>query len=223
MKSIGSFTKTIAILGGTGKEGKGLSYRLAQAGYKIYIGSRSLEKAQNTANELLTNFSGQFRIHGSTYTEAVRRSDIIILSVPYIAHREVLVSIKDYMMGKLLIDVTVPIFGKEIDRANIPPSESAAQEARMILGENAEVCAAFQNISYKNLLDFSGCECDVLVTGTSEAARQETINIVANVGYRGWDAGPIENSIVVEGLTRLLIYINRQYKSSHAGIKITGV
>jgi NADPH-dependent F420 reductase len=215
--------KVIAILGGTGKEGRGLAYRLARAGYEIFIGSRSLEKAQSTADDLLSIIGEPVRIHGASNTEAVSRSEIIILSVPYQVHQEALINVKNCMEGKLLIDVTVPIFGKENDRVQIPPAGSAAQEAQLILGDSAEICCAFQNISYKNLLDFAVCECDVLVTGTSELARRETIDIVYNIGFRGLDAGSIENSIVVEGLTSILIHINRQYKSSRAGIKITGV
>jgi hypothetical protein len=66
-------------------------------------------------------------------------------------------------------------------------------------------------------------ECDVLVTGTSKEARAETIKLVEAAGLNGWDAGPIENSVVVEGLTSVLIGINKKYGSTHAGIKITGV
>jgi predicted dinucleotide-binding enzyme len=104
----------------------------------------------------------------------------------------------------------------------MPPAGSAAQEAKEIVGEGVEVVAAFQNVSYEHLLGESDVECDVLVTGTSKDARLEAIKLVEAAGLIGWDAGPIENSVVAEGLTSVLIHINKQYGSTHAGIKITG-
>jgi len=105
----------------------------------------------------------------------------------------------------------------------MPPAGSAAQEAYAILGENIQVTSAFQNISYDLLMHAEPIECDVLVTGTSKEARMETLILVAAAGLTGWDAGPIENSVVIEGLTSVLIHINRQSGATNAGIKITGV
>ena len=83
--------------------------------------------------------------------------------------------------------------------------------------------AAFQNISHEHLLGDGNVTCDVLVTGTSKDARAETVKLVEAAGLTGWDAGPIENSVVVEGLTSVLIGINKKYGSTHAGIQITGI
>ena len=105
----------------------------------------------------------------------------------------------------------------------MPPAGSAAQEAHAILGENVQVTSAFQNISFENLLRDDEVDCDVLVTGTSKEARAETLKLVSAAGLNGWDAGPIENSVVVEGLTSVLININKQNGTKNAGIKITGV
>jgi NADPH-dependent F420 reductase len=105
----------------------------------------------------------------------------------------------------------------------MPPAGSAAQEAKEIVGDDVEVVAAFQNVSHEYLLDEDEVECDVLVTGTSKKARAEVLKLVEATGLTGWDAGPIENSVVVEGLTSVLININKQYGSTHAGIKITSV
>ena len=95
-------------------------------------------------------------------------------------------------------------------------------EAKAILGEDVQVVAAFQNIAPELLNSDDEPDCEVLVTGSSKAARLEAIKLVEAAGLTGWDAGPIENSIVVEGLTSVLININKQYGSTHAGIKITG-
>jgi len=85
-----------------------------------------------------------------------------------------------------------------------------------------EVASAFQNISHEHLLHDEPIECDVLVCGTSKEARSEALKLVAAAGLIGWDAGPIENSVVVEGLTSILIHINKLYGSRRTGIKITG-
>lgn len=214
---------TIGIIGGTGKEGKGLAYRWAKAGYRILIGSRTPEKAQQTATEIRQSLGINAQVEGMENREAAMRADVIVLTVPYAAHRETLQALKEMLRGKLLIDVTVPLVPPKVTQVQMPPAGSAAQEAVEILGPETEVCAAFQNISYEHLLTDKQIECDVLVTGTSKKARQEVLHLVKAAGLIGWDAGPIQNSMVVEGLTSILIYINKQYGSTHAGIRITGV
>jgi len=218
-----SLLLTIAVLGGTGKEGKGLAYRWAKAGYRIIIGSRTPEKAVSTASEINETLDMESSVTGMSNLQAAQQADIVVLTVPYAAHRETLESIRDALSGKLLIDVTVPLAPPKVTTVQMPPAGSAAQEARQILGEAVEICTAFQNISYEHLLSEEPIECDVLVTGTSKEARAETIKLVEAAGLRGWDAGPLENSVVVEGLTSVLIHLNKQYGSSHAGIKITGI
>jgi len=214
---------TIAILGGTGKEGKGLAYRWAKAGYKILIGSRNPEKAANTAEEISRMLDGEAAIKGLSNLEASHLADIIALTVPYSAHRSTLENVKESVRGKLLIDVTVPLAPPKVARVQMPPAGSAAQEALEILGEGAKVSTAFQNISHEHLLGNEAIDCDVLVTGTNPEARAETIKLVEAAGLNGWDAGALENSVVVEGMTSVLIGINKKYGSTHAGIKITGV
>lgn len=214
---------TIAVLGGTGKEGKGLAYRWAKAGYMVLIGSRSSERAVTAASEIMELLEGSSSLVGTSNLEAAQLADIVVLTVPYAAHRETLESVKDVLKGKLLIDVTVPLVPPKVTKVQMPAAGSAAQEAKEIVGEGVEVVAAFQNISHELLLTDEEVECDVLVTGTSKDARTEAIRLVDAAGLTGWDAGPLENSVVVEGLTSVLININKQYGSTHAGIKITGV
>ena len=214
---------SIAVLGGTGKEGKGLAYRWARAGYHVRIGSRSAEKAIAAANEIREMLGDGVSVEGMTNLEAARDANIAVLTVPYSAHRDTLESVKDELKGKILVDVTVPLVPPKVATVQMPAAGSAAQEAKQILGDDGQVCAAFQNISHEHLLDNAEVECDVLVTGTSKDARAETIKLVEATGLRGWDAGPIENSVVIEGLTSILIGINKKYGSTHTGIKITGI
>jgi 8-hydroxy-5-deazaflavin:NADPH oxidoreductase len=214
---------TVAVLGGTGKEGKGLAYRWARAGYKVLIGSRTPEKAITAAAAIIEMLEGSGSVVGMSNPEAAQQANIAVLTVPYAAHRDVLESVKDALQGKLFIDVTAPLVPPKVSKVQMPPAGSAAQEAKQILGEGVEVVAAFQNVAFEFLLGEAQVECDVLVTGTSKEARQEAIKLVEAAGLVGWDAGPIENSVVAEALTSVLIYINKQYGSTHAGIKITGV
>ena len=212
---------TIAVLGGTGKEGKGLAYRWARAGYKVLIGSRSSEKAITAASELIEMLEGASSLVGVSNREAAELADIVVLSVPYAAHRETLESVKDGLKGKILVDVTAPLASPK-SKVQMPPAGSAAQEAREIVGEGVEVVSAFQNVPYDQLMKDEEVDCDVLVTGTSKEARAEVLKLVEAANLVGWDAGPIENSVVAEGLASVLININKRYGSTHSGIRITG-
>lgn len=215
--------RTIGLIGGTGKEGKGLAYRWAKAGYRIIIGSRSIEKATQAAQELSQLLSASCEVEGRINAEAAEMSDLVVITVPFAAHAETLKTLKPHLQGKILIDVTVPLVPPKVTRVQMPPAGSAAQEAQAIVEEGTQVVAAFQNISYEHLLADDPIECDVLVCGNGKAARTVVLGLVKAAGMVGWDAGPIENAMVVEGLTSILIGINKQYGTDSAGIKITGV
>lgn len=218
-----SLLLTIAILGGTGKEGKGLAYRWAKAGYRIIIGSRTPEKAVSAASEINQMLDMESSVTGMSNLEAAQQADIVVLTVPYAAHKETLETVRPAMQGKILVDVTVPLVPPKVSTVQMPPAGSAAQEARQILGETAEIATAFQNISHEHLLGDNYIESEVLVCGTSKATRAEVLRLVEAAGLTGWDAGPLENAVVVEGLTSILIGVNKTYGASHAGIRITGV
>jgi hypothetical protein len=211
---------TLAVLGGTGKEGPGLAYRWARAGYHVLIGSRSLERAEAAASALNERLGGEL-VRGLTNEEAARACDIAVLTVPYSAQRATVESLRPFLEGKVLVNVTVPL-GAEITRVSMPPAGSASQEAQAILGAGVQVVAAFQNISSVHLGDDHPIPCDVLVCGDSQAAREQVLQLVEAAGLTGWDAGPLQNAVVAEGLTSVLLGINKRYKIRGAGIRITG-
>ncbi len=216
-------TYTIGIIGGTGKEGKGLAYRWAKSGHKVLIGSRSQEKALAAAADLKALLPAQADVWGLSNAEAVSQCDIAVLTVPFAAHAETLQGLREILQGKIMIDVAVPLNPAKVTRVSMPPEGSAAQQAQKILGEGVQVVAAFQNIAYEHLLNDEIVACDVLVCGTGKEARRTVIGLVQDAGLTGWDAGALENAVVVEGLTSVLIGLNIQHKVSSAGIRITGI
>jgi len=213
---------TIAILGGTGKEGSGLAYRWASAGYNVLIGSRKAEKAERVAGELNEDL-GEGVIRGLPNEEAAKLCDIAVLTVPYKAHSASLESLKQALKGKILVDVTVPLVPPQVYKVQLPEGGSAAQEAQAILGEDVRVVSAFQNIAHEHLHGDHPIRCDVLVCGNDGEAKEQVLQLVEAAGLQGWDAGPIENSVVSEGLTSILININKKNKVKSSGIQITGV
>lgn len=223
MEAQGKGKKKIAIVGGTGKEGKGLAYRLAKAGFPVLIGSRELEKAENAASELNGLIKFPSKVIGLINSDASRQADIVIVTVPYAGHQSILESIREFVQGKILVDVSVPLVPPRVTRVQMPAAGSAGQEAQSILGENVQVVSAFQNIPYERLLKNERMECDVLVCGNSKEARLEIVSLAKEMDLTAWDAGPIENSVIPEGLTSILIGINKQFGTTSAGIQITGV
>jgi NADPH-dependent F420 reductase len=216
--------KTIAIVGGTGKEGKGLAYRWAKAGYEIIIGSRKDEKAKNAAAEVLQelgNVAGS--VIGMENPIAAEKGDIVVLTVPYSAHKSTLDGLRNQLEGKILIDVTVPLVPPKVTKVQMPKEGSAAQEAQALLGDGVKVVAAFQSVSYEHLFGDHEVDCDILVSGNGKESRNVVLKLIEDAGLVGYDAGPIENSVVVEGLTSILIGINKQYGIKSAGIRITGI
>ena len=132
--------------------------------------------------------------------------------------------LRDLLQGKILVDVTVPLKPPKVSQVNIPPGGSAGQEAQALLGEGVRVVSAFQNVGTVHLAeDESHIDCDVLVCGNDKAAKLEAIALAEAAGMRGIDAGPLQNAVVVEGLTSVLIGINMRHKVKGAGIKITGI
>jgi len=215
---------TLGIIGGTGKEGSGLAYRWAMAGHKVIIGSRQVEKAL-TAVEILREKIGEQEVDlsGMSNPDAVNACDIAVLTVPFAAHAATLQGLKEELQGKLLIDVSVPLVPPKVTKVQMPPEGSAALQAKAILGPDVQVVDAFQTVSFERLLSGEEIDCDVLVAGGNKESREIVIGLAEDMGLNAWDAGVIENTVVVEGLTSILIGLNIKYKVDSAGVRITGI
>lgn len=214
---------TIAVLGGTGPEGGGLALRWANAGHTVIIGSRDAARAQAAA-EAINAKIGAERASGAANAEAAAAAEIVVLTVPYAAHQATLESVKTACQGKILVDVTVPLVPGKVTRVALPPGGSASQEAQALLGPEVRVVTAFQNISAEHLQELGGpVDCDVLVCGDDKASKATVIALAKDAGMTAYDAGPLANAVVPEGLTSVLIGLNIRHKVKHSGIKITGI
>ncbi len=214
---------TVAILGGTGKEGAGLAMRWARAGYRVIIGSRAEEKAQARAAEMNQTLGGN-DLSGMSNAAAAEAADLVVLSVPYGAHRATLESVSEFCQSKVVVDLTVPLRPPAVMSVNLPPGGAAALEAQAILGSDVSVVAAFQNVSAVKLKQLEQpVDCDVLICADDAEAKQEVMRLAAAAGMRGIDAGALKNAVAVESLTPVLLHINKVYRVKGAGIRITGL
>lgn len=215
--------KTIAVLGGAGKEGGGLALRWAHAGHKVIIGSRDAGRAQEAAAEINAKI-GNENASGATNPDAAAAADIVVLAVPFSAQRATVESVADALQGKILIDVTVPLVPPKVSRVQLPEGGSAVEAMQKLLGEGVKVVSAFQNISAHHLTHLDETiDCDVLVCADDAAAADEVVALAKEIGLGAWNAGVLANSVVSEALTSVLIALNRRYKVPDSGIRITGI
>jgi len=220
-EKLSTSASTIAVLGGTGKEGPGLALRWASAGYKIIIGSRQAEKASVTAAEINAKL-GADRVQGMVNSEAAHQADLCVLTVVQSAHQAALESLKDDLKGKILVDATARVDFRDPR----PPSQpAAARRAQDLLGPDVRVVAAFQNVPsgvLKKNLD-QPLDVDVLICADDVSAAEEVICLAEAAGMNAYYAGGLDNAVVVEGLTSILISMNKYYGGHSGAIRITGI
>jgi 8-hydroxy-5-deazaflavin:NADPH oxidoreductase len=210
---------SVAIVGGTGNLGGALALRLGAPGVKIIIGSRDAEKAKKAVETLKPNLRAGEMV-GMTNQESIRGADYVVIAVPYEGHAQMVRDIKGQVAGKIVIDTVVPLNkGKPF----VPPAGSALQEAQQILGDEAPVVGALHNISAVDLADVDSPLGDVLVCGDNSEAKERVMAIIRRIGARAFDGGPGTNAYVIEGLTGVIISLNRKYKSKHGSIRIVGI
>ena len=213
----------IGFIGGTGPEGKGLTYRFALAGHEIVIGSRSAERAGAAASEIGERVA-EAAVRGVENADAARDGELIVLTVPFAAQADTLPALRDALDGKIVVSTGVPL-AFEGGRPSMVavPEGSAAEQAQALL-PNARVVGAFHNLSAAKLWDGDALlEQDVIVCGDDADAKREVMALAEQIlGVRAVDGGPLASSRYVEGITALLVAINRRYKA-RAGVRIVGV
>ncbi len=217
----------IAILGGTGPQGKGLALRFAGAGVDVVLGSRDGARASDIAGELneqLSATSQAGNISGADNNQAVQAADkMVVLSVPYAAHDATLNSIKADLADKILIDIVVPLKDGDPKAVDMPPEGSATEAAQAILGSDIHVVGALHNVSAVTLNNLEQqINCDILVCGNNLDAKNQVIELVEKLNVKAYNVGPAVNARCVEAITPMLIRLNisKKVPFSHAGIKI---
>jgi len=216
---------TIGVVGGTGSEGGGLALRWARAGYAVVVGSRSADKAARAADDLNKLLPPPCpRIRGMSNGDCAAAANVIVLTVPFAAQQQAVEAMREQLRGKILVDVTVPLVPPKVGRVQLPPGGSAVEAMQRLLGQGVRIVSAFQNVTAQHLRDLDhAVDCDVLVCGDDEEARELVVTLAEAAGLRAWHAGPLANSAAAEALTSVLISINRRYKVTAAGIRITGL
>jgi hypothetical protein len=213
----------IAILGGTGDQGRGLARRFSLAGHKVIIGSRSAERAAAAAAELAA--AGCVGIEGATNAGAAARGTVVIVAVPWDGHGKLLAALAGELDGKIVIDCVNPIGFDSRGAFRLPvPEGSAAEQAAAVL-PRSRVVGAFHHVSAVLLLDpeIGELDLDVLVLGDDRQATDLVQALATRIpGMRGLYAGRLRNCGQIEGLTANLVSINRRYKA-HAGLRITDI
>lgn len=213
----------VSVLGGTGKEGRALAARMAQAGHSVVIGSRDPARAAEAAAAVASSIGAQ-RVSGASLEEAAAAGAIVLLTVPRSGQLATLELVKPHLQGKILVDVTVPLVPPRVAKVQLPEGGSAVVEAQRLLGDGVRVVSAFQNISHERLEALGEpVGCDVLVCSDDKEARQIVVDLAAAAGMRALHAGSLANSAAAEALTSVLIFMNGFYKAHGAGIQIVGI
>jgi NADPH-dependent F420 reductase len=212
---------TIALLGGTGKIGPAFAMRWANAGYRVIIGSRQQEKAERVAGELNESL-GIDSITGMQNEQAAEHADICVLTVNHEAHEESVKSIRDAVQGKIVVDTTARVDYKD---PHPPTAPSAARMAQETFGQDVRVVAAFQTIPAHVLKKGSGqpLPMSVLVCADDAEAAEEVIKLARGADLAAFFAGDLDNAIVLEGMTALIMAMNNHYGSKAGSLKVTGI
>jgi NADPH-dependent F420 reductase len=218
----------IAIVGGTGPEGSGLALRWARAGESIIIGSRDAERARAAAAQIAERAGALASVEGTENATAVKMCDIVVLTVPFAGHADLLRQLKpSFRQGTVLIDATTPLasaVGGRPTRMLGVWQGSAAEQAQEMVGKNVSVAAAFHSLSSTVLDGDQDVDCDVIVCSDDDRARAVASELAMKIpGVRAIDAGKLENARIVEAMTALLITLNIRHKVHGAGWRVTGL
>tara|TARA_R110001599_G_scaffold83993_4_gene225646 strand:- start:10066 stop:10758 length:693 start_codon:yes stop_codon:yes gene_type:complete len=220
-------TNKVAIIGGTGPQGKGLALRLAQAGVSVVLGSRDPAKAQEAALQLVSTLAEldcQADITGMSMEDATNAADsLVILSVPYAGHDATLTKLAPLLIGKVLVDIVVPLAPGNPKAVVMPEAGSVTESAQLLLGDAIPVVGALHNVSAITLNDLSrSINCDILVCGNDLNAKKQVMALIEKMGTKAYNAGLAESARCIEALTPILIRLNisKDVPFSHAGVRI---
>lgn len=217
--------EVLAILGGTGPQGRGMAARWAVAGHEVYLGSRTLEKAEAAVADVLERTGGQGApVHAATNTDAAAAAEIVVVAVPYEAQQATLPPLEEAIGDKVVCNVVNPMTFDELGPKPVPvPAGSAAEECQQLL-PRARVVSAFHDVSSRRLLRVhEPIETHVLICADDREAAHRVAHLASRIdGMWGVYCGPLRNSSCIENLTPVILFINRYYKIQ-AGFLVDGI
>jgi 8-hydroxy-5-deazaflavin:NADPH oxidoreductase len=210
---------TLGLLGGTGPQGRGLALRFALAGHQVLLGSRSEERARGVVAEL---FERDLPVRGVANSQAAAEAEVLLLTFPFDGQQALLPGLAEAIGDKVVVDVVNPLGWDQLGAFMLDVPEGSAAEQAQALLPHARVTAAFHHAPPRLLADPDReVDTDVLVAGDDPAARAVVIGLADVIpGCRGIDAGPLRLARYLEGLTAVVVSVNRRYKI-HAGVRIT--
>jgi NADPH-dependent F420 reductase len=215
---------TIAIIGGTGPQGKGLGYRCARAGHEVVLGSRAEGRACTAAEELDARV-GRRSVTGAAKAHAVTAADPVLLAVPFEGHDDLIEELAPYLEAKVVISCVNPLGFDKRGPYGLDLGPTSAAEMVQSLQPASHVIGAFHHLSATTLIGDAELldHEDVLVCGDDADAKQQVIELAAAVtGKPGIDVGPLRLARQLEPLTAVLISINKKYKV-RSGIAVVGL
>lgn len=203
----------VAIIGGTGSFGRALARRLRLLGEDVYIGSRDAERARERALEL--------GVEGGTNEEVVRGADLVVLATKSNAALETAASLADAIGDTPVLCVASDL--RFTDIGIVPGLEEGSLAENVAKVIRAPLASGLQTVSAIDLSGPDPPDQDALVCGDDPAAKKLALELAGRlVGGRAVDVGPLANSRALEGMTAVILNVNKEF-GVHAGLRITGL
>jgi 8-hydroxy-5-deazaflavin:NADPH oxidoreductase len=203
----------IAVVGGTGPFGRALAHRLGRAGHEVVVGSRDEQRAQEVGAEL--------GVEGARNPDAVRGADLVVLAVKAEAAVQTAKSLARAIGSKPLLCVASEL---RMSGGNArPPAESSSLAERVDEAVAGPVVAGLHSLAAATLAGDELPDEDALVCGDDQRAKEHALRAADGlVAGRALDAGPLSSARALEGMTAVIVNLNRRYKA-HAGLRVTGL
>lgn len=203
----------VAVVGGTGPFGRALAGRLREAGYEVVIGSRDADRAAAVG--------GEIGVEGATNAEAVRTADLVVLAVNADAALETARDLRDDIASTPVLSVASEL---QFGPSGVVPTPEATSLAERIQAElQAPVVAGLHSLAASTLGKEHAPDEDALVCGDDQDAKTVALELAERLtAGRALDAGPLRSARALEGLTAVIVNLNKRYRG-HAGVKITGL
>lgn len=203
----------IAVVGGTGAFGTAVAVRLREAGHDVVIGSRDAARAAEAGR--------QIGIEGATNADAVRGAGLVILATKADGAIETARELRDEIGATPVLSVAAEL---SFTPTGVKPTEEATSIAERLQAElDAPVVAGLHSLAASNLGGEDAPDEDTLVCGDDADAKALVLEVTAQItSGRAVDAGPLASARALEGMTAVIVNVNRRYKA-HAGLRITGL